>query len=123
MKNTEAVLSLKKLNVVCVIGSEPHERLKDQSVEVTIDLGLNNLKPLNSDSLDDAIDYTKVAHLCQETAHHGKFHLLEALTYALANALVDAYDVKWVKVAAFKPRTMANLEGSVVEILLKKRGD
>ncbi len=116
----EAILTLKKLSVICVIGTEPHERVKDQFIELTIDIGLQDKACLMTDSLADAIDYTEVVRLCEQTAHQGRYHLLEALAYAIAKNIVDLYSLRWVRVRAFKPRTMANLEGSEIEVLIRK---
>jgi dihydroneopterin aldolase len=119
-KEVEAVLSLKKLNVVCVIGTEPHERVRDQTIELDIEIGLNDLKALQTDELSDAVDYTAVAALCHKTAEEGKFKLLEALSYAIAKNVLKAFDSKWVRVRTYKPRPLPHLDGSAVDIVVKK---
>ncbi|MFA6916742.1 MAG: dihydroneopterin aldolase [Parachlamydiales bacterium] len=117
-KNVDAIISLRKLKVVCLIGTEPHERLEEQTIEIDVDLAPVDSKACLSDHLDDAIDYTIVAKICEETATNGKFRLIEALAYAIGGRLATRFKTKWIKVIVNKPLPLQHLESSVAEVLI-----
>jgi dihydroneopterin aldolase len=58
---------------------------------------------VRSDRLDDTIDYTKVVACIQEISDAHRFNLIEALAAAVADALVERFDVSRVRVRVRKP--------------------
>lgn len=116
----EAIVSVKKMNLVCIIGTEPHERVTEQVVEVDVDIALSEMKACFTDELSDAVNYISVADICLEVASKGEFKLIEALAHAIAKKVKDSFQALWVKVKVFKPRPLPHVEGCSVEITLKK---
>ena len=58
---------------------------------------------VRSDHLDDTIDYTKVVACIREISDSHRFNLIEALAAAIADALVERFDVSSVRVRVRKP--------------------
>lgn len=116
----EAVLSLRKLDIVCVIGTMPHERVVEQGIEVDIDIALAETKSLTSDDLADAIDYVAVVQLCRDLAGKGKFKLIETLAYTMAKAILEKFPAAWVRIVIDKPRPLPHLESSAIELTVYK---
>jgi dihydroneopterin aldolase len=58
---------------------------------------------VRSDHLDDTIDYTKVVACIREISDSRRFNLIEALAAAIADALVERFDVSRVRVRVRKP--------------------
>ena len=58
---------------------------------------------VRSDHLDDTIDYTKVVACIREISDSHRFNLIEALAAAIADALVERFDVSRVRVRVRKP--------------------
>jgi dihydroneopterin aldolase len=56
-----------------------------------------------SDRIEDAVDYREVAATAREISEGHRFHLLEALAPAVADALVERFPVEWVRVRVRKP--------------------
>jgi 7,8-dihydroneopterin aldolase/epimerase/oxygenase len=56
-----------------------------------------------SDRIEDAVDYRKVAACVQEVSEARRFHLLEALAAAVADALVERFALERVRVRVRKP--------------------
>ena len=56
-----------------------------------------------SDRIEDAVDYREVVALVREVSDGRKFQLLEALSGALADALIARFPVERVKVRVRKP--------------------
>lgn len=115
----DVVIAIKKMDVVCLIGTEPHERLEEQTIEIDVELAPVDNKACLSDHLDDAIDYTVVADICSQTASHGKFRLIEALGYAIAGRLATRFKTKWIRVKIFKPHPLQHLKGSAAEVIIR----
>jgi dihydroneopterin aldolase len=58
---------------------------------------------VRSDRLDDTIDYTKVVACVREISDSRRFNLIEALAAAIADTLVERFDVSRVRVRVRKP--------------------
>ncbi len=58
---------------------------------------------VRSDRLDDTIDYTKVVACIREISDSRRFNLIEALAAAIADTLVERFDVSRVRVRVRKP--------------------
>jgi dihydroneopterin aldolase len=58
---------------------------------------------VRTDHLDDTIDYTKVVACIREISDSHRFNLIEALAAAVADALVERFDVSSVRVRVRKP--------------------
>jgi 7,8-dihydroneopterin aldolase/epimerase/oxygenase len=56
-----------------------------------------------SDRIEDAVDYREVAACVREISDGRRFHLLEALAAAVAEALVERFPVERVRVRVRKP--------------------
>jgi dihydroneopterin aldolase len=57
-----------------------------------------------SDRIEDAVDYRGVAALVRGVAAERQFRLLETLAAAAADAIVERFDVRRVRVRVRKPR-------------------
>ena len=58
---------------------------------------------MRSDRLDDTIDYTQVVACIREISDGHRFNLIEALAAAIADTLVERFDVSRVRVRVRKP--------------------
>ncbi|HEX5468674.1 MAG TPA: dihydroneopterin aldolase [Gaiellaceae bacterium] len=58
---------------------------------------------VRSDRLGDTIDYTGVVACIREVSSAHRFNLIEALAAAIADALVERFDVSRVRVRVRKP--------------------
>lgn len=58
---------------------------------------------VRSDHLDDTIDYTKVVACIHEISDGHRFNLIEALAAAIADALIERFDVSRARVRVRKP--------------------
>jgi dihydroneopterin aldolase len=59
---------------------------------------------VRSDRLADTIDYTQVVACIREISDAHRFNLIEALAAAVADALVERFDVSRVRVRVRKPK-------------------
>jgi 7,8-dihydroneopterin aldolase/epimerase/oxygenase len=57
-----------------------------------------------SDSLVEAVDYTRVASAIRELSDEQRFDLLEALATRAADVLLERFSPEWVRVRVRKPQ-------------------
>jgi dihydroneopterin aldolase len=67
------------------------------------DLSLEVPDSALSDRIEDTVDYRDVAACVREVSERQRFHLLEALAAAVADALVERFSLELVRVRVRKP--------------------
>ena len=82
-------------------GVLDHERETDRDFLFDIALGVSDAAL--SDRIEDAIDYRDVAQCVREVSESRRYHLIEALAAATADAIVGRFEVSWVRVTVRKP--------------------
>lgn len=112
------VVSLHQLTVVGLLGCEPDEKIQEQPIILDIDYAPKSMQCAYSDSLDDAIDYNAVSETCREVIRGAHFHLLEALGTALAQALIEKFPIRWIRLRVQKINPMPFLASTSAEIVL-----
>ena len=69
-----------------------------------------------SDRIEDAVDYREVAACVREVSESRAFHLLEALAAAVAEALLDRFEVARVRVRVRKPDVRLPVEHAAATV-------
>jgi dihydroneopterin aldolase len=96
------IVELEGLEVFGRHGVLDEERRDGQTFfyDITLDVSDAAL----SDLIEDAVDYREVAACVQEVSEGRQFQLLEALAAAVADAIVERFDVQHVRVRVRKQR-------------------
>ena len=81
-------IQLRELEVDCIIGINPGERVNPQRLRVQLELCVDTEAAASSDQLDETVDYEFVAAQIQFILHLGQFHLLESACQALCRTLL-----------------------------------
>jgi len=84
-------------------GVLDHERREGQRFLVDVELELEDERAASSDHIEDAVDYRAVVARVQEVSDARAYHLLEAFSSALADALLAELPVTAVRVRVRKP--------------------
>ncbi len=79
------------------------ERRDGQRFLVDVELDLEGEPGAQSDLIDEAVDYRSVVDLVRAVSDGGAYHLLEAFSAALADALLAEFPVTAVRVRVRKP--------------------
>ena len=95
------IVELEGLEVFGRHGVLDEERRDGQTFVYDITLDVSDAAL--SDLIEDAVDYRKVAACVQEVSDGRQFQLLEALAGAVADAIVERFDVRLVRVRVRKP--------------------
>ena len=83
-------IRLNDLEVACIVGVNPEERIRTQKLIVSVELGVDTSAAARSDRLTDTVDYEFVAAQAQFLLHLGQFFLLETSCHALCRTLLLA---------------------------------
>jgi len=84
------------------IGVTPGERRLPQSCLADVTLWGDFEAAASTDSLDKALDYSRVLNLVLETAHSREYNLIETLAYELARKILRSFPADRVVVKVRK---------------------
>jgi len=87
MVNSDTI-QLRALEVDCIIGVNPAERVSPQRLLVQLELCVDTETAACSDQLEETVDYEFVAAQIQFVLHLGQFYLLESACHALCRTLL-----------------------------------
>jgi dihydroneopterin aldolase len=93
---------LEDLCLLARVGVYPHEKLRRQSVSISMEIGLLSQVCFETDSVGDTIDYGAVANAVQRLAVSRHFNLVEYLAEHIARLVLDDFQALWVKVRVCK---------------------
>lgn len=100
-------ISLKRSDVLCLIGCLNKERVEKQPIQVDVTLIMNGMPPLPNDKISDTCDYTKLAKQIGFILEAGRFHLLETAArfvtrYLMLPNLHESFSVDSVELSLTK---------------------
>ena len=95
------VVELEGLEIFGHHGATEEEQ--DRGQTFLYDVRLQVSDAALSDRLEDAVDYEDVAATVRDVSDARRFHLLEALASAVADAVNERFDVEHVRVRVRKP--------------------
>jgi dihydroneopterin aldolase len=104
-------VELRGLRVFGRHGVREHEQRDGQDFLFDVDLAVGERGV--SDRLEDAVDYSAVAHAVEQVSDAKRYELLEALATAIADDLLLRFDAERVVVRVTKPDVRpGGLEGT-----------
>ena len=97
------IIFLHDLKVETVIGIWGWERKIRQSVVINLEMATDIRRAAKSDSVEDTLNYKKVAKRVQQFVADSEFQLVETLAERIAEIVNNEFDVPWVRVQVSKP--------------------
>ncbi len=91
------------LKTEAIVGIFDWERQVKQTVIVDIEISADINKAALSDSIDDTINYKRIAKRVLAFVEESKFHLVETLAEHIAMLLLEEFGVAWVGISLSKP--------------------
>jgi dihydroneopterin aldolase len=76
---------------------------RDSDREFLYDISLEVSDAALSDRIEDAVDYREIAQCVRDVSEGRSFHLIEALSAAVADAILERFPVDRVRVKVRKP--------------------
>ena len=100
-------ISLVDLEIICIIGIHPHERVQEQKLFIDINLDVDFEDSIISDDINDTIDYTLIAELATQLAILKKYQLIESFCHDLNNLFLDTFTIiQQSKITVKKPNAI-----------------
>jgi dihydroneopterin aldolase len=108
MKEYMDKIFLHGLKAEAIIGIYDWERQVKQTLIVDLEMNGSVRKAAISDSIDDTLNYKRVAKRVLAFIEASKFHLVETLTEQIAMLLLAEFGLLWVRVSLSKPGAVRN---------------
>ncbi|MFZ2524678.1 MAG: dihydroneopterin aldolase [Candidatus Ferrigenium altingense] len=102
------IIFLRELKVTTLIGVYEWEKRAPQTLQLDLDIALPDSRACQTDNIDDALDYAKVAQHIQTVLSEGHFSLLETLAEHIAQIILKDFNAPWVKVSVAKLQAIRN---------------
>ena len=90
------------IDCVAAIGVTSEERTMKQRLSIDVEFATDILAPARTDSLKDALDYSRVAARVMELCRSRDFHLIETLAQLIADRLLDEFPMQQVRILVRK---------------------
>ena len=92
-----------ELKTEVIVGIFDWERQVKQTVLIDIEFSADIRKAALSDSIDDTLNYKKVAKRVLAFIEGSSFHLVESLAEHIAMLILEDFGVAWVRISLSKP--------------------
>jgi len=94
---------IEQLELDCVIGVNPWERLVKQRITIDITMDIDLSAAGKSDSLRDTVDYSRVVKAVTTEVNSSSYRLVEALATRVAEICLEPERVRSVEITLRKP--------------------
>ena len=101
-----AIVKIKKLALRTLIGFNPEEKVKKQDVLLNLEIQFESQIAESSDNANDTFDYKKITKRVIEFVEESQFDLLEALTKAVLDLIMEDPRVVRAQVEIDKPHAL-----------------
>lgn len=107
---------LTALNVECIVGIWDWERRVKQTVIIDVEMAADIRRAAATDSIEDTIDYKRVAKRLLQFVGESQYQLVETLTENIGRVIVTEFGVSWVKVRLNKRGAIRGARDVGIEI-------
>ena len=90
------------IDCVAAIGVTPEERTMKQRLSIDAEIETDIRVSAHSDSLKDALDYSRVARRVMEICRSRDFHLIETVAQLIADRILEEFPAKQVRILVRK---------------------
>ena len=115
-----AIITIKNLRLRTMIGFQPWEKEKLQDVIINVELHYNADKAMQSDRVEDTVDYKTITKKIILAVEQASFHLLEKLAAVIVDIALEANNVESVKVEVDKPHALRFADSVAVSLTKNK---
>jgi dihydroneopterin aldolase len=120
MKEVNGQLELCGLEVRCIIGDRPEERVCEQTLSLDVILSMDLSKVVASDALRDTVDYVALGEEIRAALRDAQFKMIEAAAECAARTCLRHAQVQAVSVRVEKAGAVAGLRAAAVTVERRK---
>jgi dihydroneopterin aldolase len=118
----EVTIEVSGLSLFTHVGVTEAEREVGQRLLVDLRIDVGEVDATVTDRVEDTVDYAQICELANLVAQQRSYRTLERLCAAIADRLMDHYDVHAVWVKAAKPEPPLPLPVSEVSVEVWREG-
>ncbi len=104
------IIFIRELRAEAWIGIYEWEKLRPQTLDFNLEIGLDTHRAGSSDNIRDTVDYGKVVERIQSDLKEQHFKLLEALAEHITQVILHDFQAQWVKVSVAKIAHIRNVK-------------
>ena len=93
---------ISQIDCVAAIGVTREEQTMRQRLSIDVEISTDTAAAAQTDSLKDALDYSKVAAAVEEVCGGREFHLIETVAEHLARRLLSDFSIHQVRILVRK---------------------
>jgi dihydroneopterin aldolase len=112
---------IQELKTEAIIGIFDWERQVKQTVLIDIEIDAHVRRAALSDSIDDTLNYKRVAKRVLEFVEGSQFHLVETLAESIAMLVLDEFPIEWIKLGLSKPGALRHTRNVGIMIERSKK--
>ena len=110
-------ISIIDLEITCIIGILPNERVKEQTLLLNINLDVDIGDSTFADDINETIDYTIIAEMATKLAISKKYKLIESFCFDLTNLFLDTFKIiHKSNIAVKKPNALSKAKYAIFSI-------
>ena len=117
----KSTITLRNLTLRAIIGFNEWERTKKQDIVINIEMEFDPLEAINTDSVEKTLDYKQVKRSIIDLVENSSFNLLEKLTHAIVEKIMENSRVLFVKVTADKPHALRFTDSVAVTMSAERK--
>lgn len=108
-------IELERLEIDCIVGILPHERVAEQKIFVDVSMELDFAPAAASEDVADTIDYTVVSREITALVRERKFQLIETMAVEGVDLVLSRHPaVGKVSIAIHKPAAVPQAKDTIV---------
>lgn len=96
------IIFIRELRAEAWIGIYEWEKLRPQTLDFNLEIGLDTHRAGESDNIRDTVDYGKVVERIRADLKDQHFKLLEALAEHISQVILHDFKAQWVKISVAK---------------------
>ncbi len=96
------IIFIRELRAEAWIGIYEWEKLKPQTLDFNLEIGVDTHQAGSSDNIGDTVHYGEVVERIRADLKDQHFKLLEALAEHIANVVLHDFKANWIRVSVAK---------------------
>lgn len=118
---TSMTIRIKNLRLRTIIGISEWERGEKQDVVINVELEVDERKAVETDLIDDTVNYKTLTKRIVEEVEQSEFFLLEKLTHHILQVVLEDKKIKKATVEVDKPHALRFAESVSVSCSAERK--
>ena len=108
-------IKISNLKIKTIIGILEHEKKNAQELIIDAKIKFNGSKAMQSDKINDTIDYAQITKTIKEVCENSQSELLESLLAEILKKIMQFNAIYKAKIKIYKPQALSE-HGAMVSI-------